>query len=318
MKIVVLDGYALNPGDLNWAEFEALGELTVYDRSSPDEVAGRAKGCDALITNKAIVSAETIRATDSLKYIGVLATGVNIVDVKAAAERGIPVCNVVGYGPESVAQMVFAHILNFTHRLSEQSADAMAGGWKKSPDFCYRTYPLVELKGLTLGIVGMGQIGQATARIAQGFGMNVIASTRDTNRLPPFGVSWVALDELFSKSDFISMHCPLTPETENMVNEERISQMKPSAILINTGRGQLVNEIDLANALNEGRIAGAGLDVLSLEPPGPDNPLLSAKNCFVTPHIAWATKAARSRLMSMAASNLEEFINGSTSNCVNL
>lgn len=317
MKIVVLDGYALNPGDLNWDALEALGELTVYDRSSPEKVQERAKDCDVLITNKAIVSAETIGATDSLKYIGVLATGVNIVDVDAAAERDIPVCNVVGYGPDSVAQMVFAHILNFTHRLADQARDAMAGGWSLNPDFCYWNFPLIELKDQTIGIVGLGQIGSATARIAQGFGMRVIATTRDTSRPSPDGVTWVTLDELFAESDYISLHCPLTDETENMINTDRLEQMKDSAILINTGRGQLVDESALALALNSGQIAGAGLDVLSSEPPSQDNPLFLAKNCFITPHIAWATKAARSRLMEMAVENLRSFQNGKVINRVN-
>lgn len=317
MKIVVLDGYALNPGDLSWEGFESLGELMVYDRSSPEEVFERARGCDVLITNKAIVSAETIAATDTLKYIGVLATGVNIVDVDAAASKGIPVCNVSGYGPESVAQMVFAHILNFTHRLSDQARDAMAGGWSLNPDFCYWNFPLVELKDQTLGIVGLGQIGSATARIAQGFGMKVVASTRDPSRPAPDGVSWVDLDQLFETSDYISLHCPLTDETENMINEDRLEQMKDTAILINTGRGQLVDEQALAMALNSGQIAGAGLDVLSSEPPAQDNPLFLAKNCFITPHIAWATKAARSRLMDMAVENLRSFQNGEVINQVN-
>ncbi|MDB2499639.1 D-2-hydroxyacid dehydrogenase [bacterium] len=317
MKIVVLDGYALNPGDLNWDALEALGELTVYDRSSPEEVQERAKDCDVLITNKAIVSAETIAATDSLKYIGVLATGVNIVDVDAAAERDIPVCNIVGYGPESVAQMVFAHILNFTHRLADQARDAMAGGWSLNPDFCYWNFPLIELKDQTIGIVGLGQIGSATARIAQGFGMRVIATTRDTSRPSPDGVFWVTLDELFAESDYISLHCPLTDDTENMINTDRLEQVKDSAILINTGRGQLVDEAALALALNAGQIAGAGLDVLSSEPPKQDNPLFLAKNCFITPHIAWATKAARSRLMDMAVENLRSFQNGEVINRVN-
>ncbi len=317
MKIVVLDGYALNPGDLNWDALEALGDLTVYDRSSPEEVQERAKDCDVLITNKAIVSAETIASTESLKYIGVLATGVNIVDVDAAAEKDIPVCNVVGYGPDSVAQMVFAHILNFTHRLADQARDAMAGGWSLNPDFCYWNFPLIELKDQTIGIVGLGQIGSATARIAQGFGMRVIATTRDTSRPAPNGVTWATLDELFAESDYISLHCPLTDETENMINTDRLEQMKDSAILINTGRGQLVDESALALALNAGQIAGAGLDVLSSEPPSQDNPLFLAKNCFITPHIAWATKAARSRLMDMAVENLRSFQRGEAINRVN-
>ncbi|MDA0347628.1 MAG: D-2-hydroxyacid dehydrogenase [Verrucomicrobia bacterium] len=318
MKIVVLDGYALNPGDLSWAEFEALGDLTVYDRSTPEEAVERARGCDALITNKALVSSEIIHNEESLQYIGVLATGVNIVDVDAATELNIPVCNVVGYGPESVAQMVFAHILNFTHRIAEQSADAKAGGWARSPDFCYWNHPLIELKDLTLGIIGFGQIGEACAKIGHGFGMDVTAYTHDFTKILPSGVSWRSLGELFSESDIVTLHCPLTEKTENLVDEERIQQMKKTAILINTGRGQLVDEEALAKALNEGRIAGAGLDVLSTEPPDPNNPLLSAKNCFITPHTAWATQAARSRLMSMAADNLKAFQDGEVTNCVNL
>ena len=317
MKIVILDGHTLNPGDLSWEGFEGLGELKVYDRSSPEEVLERAQGCDALITNKAIVSAETIAAVSSLKYIGVLATGFNIVDVEAATARNIPVCNVVGYGPESVAQMVFAHILNFTHRLADQSRDAMAGGWATQPDFCYWTHPLIELKDQTLGIVGLGQIGSATARIAQGFGMQVIAYTRNPDRPAPDGVTWVTLDQLFEESDYISLHCPLTEDNENMINADRLAQMKSSAILINTGRGQLVDEPVLAKALEEGQIAGAGLDVLSSEPPSQGNPLLGVKNCFVTPHIAWATKAARSRLMDLAVDNLRSFQAGKAINRVN-
>ena len=318
MNIVVLDGHTLNPGDLSWEEFEELGEVVVYDRSSAEEVIERCRDCDAIITNKAIVSADSIRGSENLKYIGVTATGVNIVDLDAATDEGIPVCNVAGYGSESVAQMVFAHILNFTHRLAEQAADAQAGGWVKSPDFCYWNYPLVELKDMTLGIVGLGQIGEAVARIALAFGMNVTAYTRDASRILPDGISWRSLEELIEESDFISLHCPLTSETENLINPDRLNEMKESAILINTGRGQLVDEQALADALNSGRIAGAGLDVLSVEPPSPDNPLLSAKNCVITPHIAWATRASRSRLMSMAAENLRQFQAGELTNCVNL
>lgn len=317
MKIVVLDGHTLNPGDLSWEAFEALGEVVVYDRSTPEEVEERAKGCDVLITNKAIVSAETIRNTDSLKYIGVTATGVNIVDVDAASERGIPVTNVSGYGPDSVAQMVFAHILNFTNRLAEQVDDVRDGGWIRSEDFCYWLHPLTELRGLTIGIVGLGEIGGTVARIAHGFRMKVIAYTRDPNRESPDHVEWVDLDELFVGSDFVTLHCPLTPETEGMVDERRLRLMKPSAYLLNTGRGQLVDERALADALNEDEIAGAGLDVLSSEPPSPDNPLLSAKNCSITPHIAWATKAARERLMQMSADNLKAFVQGEAINTVN-
>ena len=317
MKIVILDGHTLNPGDLSWEAFEALGEVVVYDRSKPEEVEGRANGCDVLITNKAIVSAETIQSIKSLKYIGVTATGVNIVDVDAATERGIPVTNVSGYGPDSVAQMVFAHILNFTNRIAEQIDDVRDGGWTSSEDFCYWLHPLTELRGLTIGIVGLGEIGGAVARIAHGFGMKVIAYTRDPNRESPDHVEWVDLDELFVGSDFVTLHCPLTPETEGMVDERRLRLMKSSAYLLNTGRGQLVDEQALSDALNDNEIAGAGLDVLSSEPPSPDNPLLSAKNCSITPHIAWATMAARERLMKMSADNLKAFVQGEAINTVN-
>ena len=317
MKIVVLDGHTLNPGDLSWEAFEVFGEVVVYDRSTPEDVQERARGCDVLITNKAIVSAETIRSTESLKYIGVTATGVNIVDVEAATERAITVTNVSGYGPDSVAQMVFAHILNFTNRTAEQIDDVRDGGWTSSEDFCYWLHPLTELRGMTIGIVGLGEIGGAVARIAHGFRMKVIAYTRDPGRESPDHVEWVDLDELFVGSDFVTLHCPLTPETEGMVNERRLRLMKDSAYLLNTGRGQLVDEQVLADALNGDEIAGAGLDVLSSEPPSPDNPLLSAKNCSITPHIAWATKAARERLMQMSADNLKAFVQGEAINTVN-
>jgi glycerate dehydrogenase len=318
MKIVVLDGYTLNPGDLSWKPLEDLGELIVYDRSSDDEVLERAQGCDAIITNKATVSAETIRSVASLKYIGISATGVNVVDTDAATERGIPVCNLVGYGPESVAQMAFAHILNISNRVGEHAMDTRSGAWSTKPDFSYSLYPLVELKGLTLGIIGLGQIGSAAARIGQGFGMKIIASTRDPSREPPQGVVWKTLDTLLAESDFVSLHCPLTPETENFINTESLKLMKPTAILINTSRGQLVDEAALADALNKGSIAGAGLDVLSTEPPSPDNPLLSAHNCWVTPHNAWASRAARSRMLEMTVDNLKNFLAGKVTNCVNL
>ncbi|MCZ6671603.1 MAG: D-2-hydroxyacid dehydrogenase [Verrucomicrobia bacterium] len=318
MKIVVLDGYALNPGDLNWEGFESLGDVTVYDRSSAEEVVERSKGADALITNKALVSKEIIDSIENLKYIGVLATGVNIVDLNAAAARNIPVCNIAGYGPYSVAQMVFAHILNHTHHLAEHVADVQAGGWTKCPDFCYWLYPLVELKDLTLGIVGLGMIGQASARIAHGFGMEVIAYDQYQSPQAPEFVTWKSLEEVFAESDFVTLHCPLTDETEKLVNEERIRLMKPTAFLVNTARGPLVDEAALATALNEGRIAGAGVDVLFEEPPSMDNPLIGANNCSVTPHISWATRSARSRLMGMAVNNMKAFLAGSVTNCVNL
>ncbi len=317
MKIVILDGHTLNPGDLNWKAFEELGEVVVYDRSSPEEVVERTQDCEAIITNKAIVSLEAIQNAKKLQYIGVTATGVNIVDLDAASAKRVPVCNVAGYGPDSVAQMVFAHVLNLTHRLAEQADDVRKGGWVASPDFCYWLHPALELSGLTFGIVGLGEIGRSVSRIAQGFGMKVIAFTRDPSRVPPDGVQWRRLDELFAESDFLSLHCPLTPETENMVNRASLSKMKRSAYILNTGRGQLVDEQALADALNSGQIAGAGLDVLSVEPPSASNPLLNAQNCFVTPHMAWATRAARKRLMQMSAENLKAFIDGSPVNQVN-
>lgn len=317
MKIVILDGYTLNPGDLSWSGFESLGEVDVYERSTPEEVKVRCEGMDAVITNKAIVSAETILNSERLKYIGVTATGVNIVDVEAASKRGIPVTNVGGYGPESVAQMVFAHILNITNQVAAHSDDVKTGGWSRCPDFAYWLAPLTELKGLTLGIVGLGEIGGATARIAQGFGMQVIAFTRDPGKEPPAGIRWGSLDELFATSDVVSLHCPLTPETEKMINAARLKQMKSSAILINTSRGPLVDEVALTQALEAGEIAAAGVDVLSSEPPDPDNPLLSARNCWITPHNAWASRSARSRLMDMSMENLRSFLKGNLVNCVN-
>ncbi|MCH2614529.1 MAG: D-2-hydroxyacid dehydrogenase [Opitutales bacterium] len=317
MKIVILDGYTLNPGDLSWEAFEALGEVVVYDRSTPEEVEERAKGCDVLIPNKAIVSAATIRNSESLKYIGVTASGVNIVDVEAATERGITVRNVSGYGPDSVAQMVFAHILNFTNRIAEQIDDVRDGGWTSSEDFCYWLNPLTEWRGWTIGIVGRGEIGGGVARIAQGFGMKVIAYTRDPNRESPDHVEWVGLDELFVGSDFVTLHCPLTSETEEIVDERRLRLMKSSAYILNTGRGQLVDEQALSNALNDNEIAGAGLDVLSSEPPRRGNPLLRAKHWSIPPHIAWATMAARERLMKLSADNLKAFVQGEAINRVN-
>lgn len=317
MKIIILDGYALNPGDLTWEGFEALGEVTVYDRSSMEEVAERSQGAEALITNKAIVSRALIESLDSLKYIGVLATGVNIVDLDAAAERDIPVCNIAGYGPYSVAQMAFAHILNHTHHLAEHVADVKTGGWSRCPDFCYWLHPLIELKDLTLGVVGFGMIGRASTSIARGFGMKVLAHDPYVSGEAPEGVSFVDLDTVFTQSDFVTLHCPLTDENEKFVNEERLAQMKPSAFLVNTARGPLVDEQALANALNEGRIAGAGVDVLFEEPPSMENPLMTAKNCSITPHISWATKAARSRLMDMAVENLRSFQAGTVTNRVN-
>ena len=316
MKIVVLDGYGLNPGDLSWSAWEALGELTVYDRTSPSELLERSEGAEVLITNKTLITAENMTELPSLKYIGVLATGYNVVDIDSAKARGIVVANIPAYSTASVAQMVFAHVLNITQRVGYYANENTQGRWTNNADFCYWDTNLVELDGKKMGIVGYGNIGKATARIALAFGMEVLAYTSKEQKDLPQGVRKVTLDELFSESDVVSLHCPLTPDTKELVNAERLKTMKPSAILINTGRGPLVNEQDLANALNEGHIAGAGLDVLSVEPSLADNPLLKAKNCFITPHIAWATKEARTRLMGIAINNLKSYQEGNIINNV--
>lgn len=310
MKIVVLDGYGLNPGDLSWKEMEALGEFMVYDRTSPSELLERSAEAEVLITNKTIISADDMSSLPKLKYIGVLATGYNVVDIDAAKAKGIVVTNIPAYSTSSVAQTVFAHILNITQRVGYYAEENARGRWSNNADFCYWDTKLIELDGKKLGIVGFGNIGQATARIAQAFGMEVYVFTSKEQFALPQGMKKVTLDELFSECDIVSLHCPLTPDTKEMVNADRLKMMKSNAILINTGRGPLVNEQDLANALNEGVIAGAGLDVLSVEPSLPDNPLLKAKNCFITPHIAWATLEARTRLMNIAVNNLKSYQEG--------
>ena len=316
MKIIVLDGYGLNPGDLDWKGFEELGELMVYDRTSPSELMERAAGAEVLVTNKTVITAENMAALPELKYIGVLATGYNVVDIDAAKARGIVVTNIPAYSTASVAQMVFAHILNITQRVGYYADENTQGRWTKNADFCYWDTNLVELEGKKMGVVGFGNIGQATARIAQAFGMEVCVYSSKPQFALPSGVKKMELDELFAECDVVSLHCPLTPDTKEMVNSERLSKMKPNAILINTGRGPLINEQDLADALNEGRIAAAGLDVLSVEPSVENNPLLSAKNCFITPHIAWATLEARTRLMNIAVQNLKSYLNGQIINNV--
>lgn len=316
MKIIVLDGYGLNPGDLNWEGFESLGELTVYDRTLPSELMQRAADAEVLVTNKTLITAENMAALPELKYIGVLATGYNVVDIDAAKARGIVVTNIPAYSTASVAQMVFAHILNITQRVGYYADENKQGRWTKNADFCYWDTQLVELQGKKMGIVGFGNIGQATARIAQAFGMEVCVYSSKPQFVLPSGIKKMDLDELFAECDVISLHCPLTPDTKEMVNAERLSKMKSNAILINMGRGPLINEQDLANALNEGRIAAAGLDVLSVEPSVEGNPLLTARNCFITPHIAWATLEARTRLMEIAVQNLKSYLNGQIINNV--
>lgn len=318
MKIVVLDGHTLNPGDLSWAELEALGECAVYDRSTPAEVVPRAQEAGIALTNKTVLTREQIDALPKLRYIGVLATGYNVVDVAAARARGIPVCNVPTYGTRSVAQHAFALLLELAHRTGHHAQTVRDGRWTRSVDFCYWDYPLLELEGMTMGIVGFGRIGRAVAEVAGAFGMKVLAS--DTccapGSVPPY-VQFVDLDRLFAESDVVSLHCPLTPQTNRLVNRERLARMKPTAFLLNTSRGPLVDEAALAGALNEGRLAGAGLDVLAVEPPTAGHPLFSAKNCFITPHIAWATRSARSRLMQTAVANVRAFLAGKPQNVVN-
>lgn len=317
MKIVVLDGFAANPGDLSWEGMKALGECTIYDRTAPEEVVERAAGAEVLLTNKVIISANHLAALPELKYIGVLATGYNVVDTAAAKERGIIVTNIPAYSTASVSQIVFAHILNICQQVQHHSQEVHKGRWVNSQDFCFWDTPLMELRGKRIGLVGLGHTGYNTARIAIGFGMQVCAYTSKSHfQLPP-EIKKMELDELFSECDIISLHCPLTPETKEMVNAKRLALMKPTAILINTGRGPLINEQDLADALNNGQIYAAGVDVLSCEPPRADNPLLTAKNCYITPHIAWATAEARERLMHIAINNLQAFINGKPENVVN-
>jgi len=317
MRIVVLDGYALNPGDLSWDNLREYGECDIYDRSASEDVLARAEGAEVVLTNKVMLSRELIEQLPSLEYIGLLATGYNVVDVAAARDHGIPVTNVPTYGTQSVAQMVFAHLLNLTQHVAYHAQTVLDGRWSASPDFSYWDYPLIELAGCTMGIIGFGRIGRATAHLALAFGMKVLAYDTFEPAEVPSGVELVGLERLFRESDVVSLHVPLTPETDGMVNAERLALMKPMSFLINTSRGPLIDEQALADALNAGRLAGAGLDVLAVEPPDPNNPLMGAQNCTITPHIAWATKSARSRLLNTAVENVGAFLAGSPQNVVN-
>ena len=317
MNIVVLDGHTLNPGDLSWDALKALGSVTLHERTPADQIIPRLAEADIAITNKVPFSRETIAALPKLCYIGVTATGFNIIDTAAAKERNLVVANVPTYGTRSVAQHTFALLLELTQHAGHHAQSVREGRWVKSIDWCYNDYPLVELDGLALGIVGYGRIGQAVADLARAFGMTVLTNVSTRRKESPRDVAVVDLDDLFAHSDVVSLHCPLTPETKNLVNAERLARMKPTAFLINTSRGPLIDEAALADALNNGRIAGAGLDVLSVEPPKADNPLLTAKNCLITPHNAWATRAARARLMDVAISNVRAFIGGQPQNVVN-
>lgn len=316
MKIVVLDGYGLNPGDLSWDAVSQLGKLTVYDRTSSEEVIARSAGAEAILTNKTVITAEIMEALPDLKYIGVLATGYNVVNIDAAREKGIVVTNIPAYSTPSVAQMVFAHILNIAQQVQHHSEEVRKGRWTNNADFCFWDTPLIELREKKIGLVGLGHTGYNTARIAIGFGMQVTAYTSKSSLQLPPEIKKRTLDELFSECDIVSLHCPLTDETKELVNAERLRLMKPTAILINTGRGPLVNEQDLADALNAGKLYAAGLDVLSSEPPKADNPLLTARNCYITPHIAWASLEARTRLMDILVENIKAFQAGKPINNV--
>lgn len=316
MKIVALDGYAANPGDLSWDGLKALGECAIYDRTSPEKVVERAAGAEIVLTNKVEITAGIMAALPRLEYIGVMATGYNIVDVEAARKRGIIVTNIPAYSTESVAQMVFAHILNIAQQVQHHSERVRQGGWSSCKDFCFWDTPLIELRGKKLGIVGLGHTGQATARIGIGFEMEICAYTSKSLLQLPREIKKMELDELFRECDIVSLNCPLTDATRGMVDARRLKLMKPTAILVNTGRGQLINEQDLADALNDGTIYAAGLDVLSQEPPKTGNPLLSARNCYITPHIAWASTAARERLMRILADNVKGYLEGKIINNV--
>lgn len=316
MRIVVLDGFTLNPGDLSWDELKTLGPCEVYERTAPPDILVRAAGAEVLLTNKVPLTAGIIAQLPGLKYIGVLATGTNVVDLAAARQRRIVVTNVPAYSTASVAQAVFALLLEWTHHAGHHSQSVHEGGWTRAQDFCYWDFPLIELAGLAMGIAGFGRIGRAVAERAVAFEMKVLVYVPTPRPLPPFAQA-VDLETLFRQSDVLSLHCPLTEQTRHLINGRSLSWMKPTAFLLNPSRGGLVDEPALAQALDTGRIAGAGLDVLSTEPPEASNPLLRARNCFITPHFAWATGAARTRLMRVAVENVAAFLKGKPQNVVN-
>ena len=317
MKIVVLDGYCLNPGDLSWDALHALGDVEVHDRTPAAQAGERARGAAIVLTNKTPLPADVLARLPELRYIGVLATGYSIVDVAAARAQGIVCTNIPTYGTASVAQFAFALLLELCHHVGAHSDAVRAAEWSRNPDWCFWNSPLVELAGKTMGIVGFGRIGRATAKIADALGMRVIANDALRENAPDYeGFRWADAEELLRTSDVVSLHVPLFPETKHMINECSLGWMKESALLINTSRGPLIHDHDLAAALNSGRIAGAGLDVLSVEPPAETNPLLSARNCIVTPHIAWATREARTRLMEIAVGNISAFLAGNTRNVI--
>ncbi len=319
MKVVVLDGYTLNPGDLSWKGLEELGEVRIYDRTSPEDVVARSLGAEIILTNKVVLTSSILKElSPTLRYVGVLATGYNVVDIQAAKDLGIVVTNIPAYSTMSVVQQVFALLLNVTNRVAHYSHQILCeDAWVKSPDFSYSDTQLTEIQGKVMGIVGLGRIGSAVAKVADAFGMHVIALTsKDESQLPSY-VKKVSLEELFADSDILSLHCPLTDETRNLVSAERLQQMKSSAIIINTGRGPLVDESAVAQALHSGRLGAFAADVLSKEPPPPDNPLFSAPRVYLTPHIAWATFEARTRLMEICINNIKSFLEGTPINVVN-
>lgn len=320
LKIVILDGYTENPGDLSWEEFEKMGELTVYDRTSLTdwrEVADRIGDAQAVLTNKTPLVKEVIDRCPDLKYIGVLATGYNVVDIQAAKEKGIVVSNIPSYGTQAVGQFAIAMLLEICHHIGHHDQAVREGRWESSPDWCFWDYPLIELSGKTMGVIGFGRIGQETGRIAKALGMRVIANDEYPNDAGREIAEYVSREELFCQADVISLHCPLFPSTEGLINKESIAKMKEGVIILNTSRGPLIVEKDLAEALNSGKVYAAGLDVVSVEPIRGDNPLLTAKNCIITPHIAWAPKESRQRLMNIAVENLELFMKGKPVNVVN-
>ncbi|AFC29003.1 D-isomer specific 2-hydroxyacid dehydrogenase NAD-binding protein [Paenibacillus mucilaginosus 3016] len=319
MKIVVLDGYTLQQHDLSWVKLQTLGDVIVYDRTASEEIITRAQDADIILTNKTPLTAETLEQLPNLRYIGVLATGYNIVDVETARKRGIPVTNVPTYGTNSVAQFVFALILELVQQVGIHASSVASGEWAACPDFSFTRTPLMELAGKTIGLIGLGKIGHQTAVIARAFGMNVIAAGSGRRSPTPVkGIEWVDLPQLLTRADVVSLHCPLTPDTFQLINKDRLKLMKSSSYLINTSRGQIIAEQDLADALHNGKLAGAALDVLSIEPPPQDHPLLHAPNCIITPHIAWASKEARERLMDTAVENVRQFQAGALIHVVNL
>ena len=316
MKIVVLDGYSLNPGDLSWERLEKLGRVDNYDRTKKDQIEERIGAAEVVITNKTNITRELLEKKKNIKYIGVLATGYNVVDIEAAKDHGVVVTNIPDYGTQAVAQYVFALLLELCHRVAHHDQRVKDGEWSRSKDFCFWDYPLIELAGKTMGLVGYGRIGEATARIAKAFGLKVIAYTPSRSRGIIAEVEFTTLEDLYSRSDIISLHCPLKSDNIEMINSRSISKMKDGVKIINTSRGPLIAEKDLLEALNSGKVSGAALDVLAVEPAVEDNPLFSAENCIITPHIAWAPKEARERLLNIAVDNLEAYLEGEVQNRV--